>query len=218
MAERALLRNVREGDLNYQKALDRAGTLINGLRVHARDPVLHAILSASGFTTLCVRAAIEGGLSPENAYVVGDSYIQTLLGCKTVTDVRIVNHEMYDDFIRRVHKCRMNPNVSPQIQSCCDFIELHPEEPLPLRLLAERTGYTDYYLSRKFKRETGVHINDYIKFARIERAKILLTTTDLSVLKIAEQLQFCSGSYFAEVFQAVAGMSPQQWRAQNKRI
>ena len=35
---------------------------------------------------------------------------------------------MYDDFVRRVHKCRTNPKLSPQIQRCCDYIEMHLEE------------------------------------------------------------------------------------------
>ncbi len=32
---------------------------------------------------------------------------------------------MYDDFIRRVHKHRTNPNLSMQIQKCVDYIEMN---------------------------------------------------------------------------------------------
>ncbi len=30
---------------------------------------------------------------------------------------------MYDDFIRRVHKHRTNPNLSRQIKKCVDYID-----------------------------------------------------------------------------------------------
>ena len=140
------------------------------------------------------------------------------MNSKTITELRVTNHEMYVDFIKRVHKCRTNPKVSQQVQSCCDYIEMHLDEPLTLQFLAKRIGYTDYYLSRKFKKQRGISVNDYIRFARIEHAKMLLTSTEEPVYAIAERLQFCSGSYFAEVFQLVSGMTPQGWRDKTRRV
>lgn len=183
-----------------------------GVGITTNDPVKRAILTASNFTALCTRAAIEGGLTPDTAYTVGDSYIQALTECKTIADVRTVNHTMYEDFIQRVHKQRMNPKYSQQIQSCAAYIETHLDENLTLGRLAKEVGYSEYHLSRKFKEETGENIRDYIKYARIERARILLSTTDLSIREIAEQLCFCASSHFAKVFYDVTGLLPQQYR------
>ena len=58
--------------------------------------------------------------------------------------------------------------------------------------LAVLVGYSEYYITRKFREETGFFLNDYIKFARMERAKLLLQSTDLSILEIAEQLGFAT--------------------------
>ena len=216
-AERTLLKMVRNGDPDYRSALARAGSLSSGVRVTTPDPVQQAVLSAVSFTTLCTRAAIEGGLSPEAAYTLGDGYIQRIALCKTVTAVRELNHAMYEDFVRRVHRLRENPKLSSQIRLCEDYIELHLEEDLSLSELARTVGYTEAYLSRRFKQETGVNLRDYIRAARIERAKILLTTTAESVHDIAERLQFCSASYFAEVFRQVAGILPQDYRNSESR-
>lgn len=218
MAEQALLRMVREGSLYYQNAMERAGQMSNGVRITGCDPVLQAIISASGFAALCTRAAIEGGLSPETAYSVGDSYIQSMIGCKSITDVRAVNHEMYEDFIQRVHKCRTNPRLSKQIQSCCDYIELHLEDDLSIKLLAKRVGYSDYYLSRKFKKELKISIGDYIKFARVDHACALLTTTDLPIHDIAARLKFCSSTHFSDAFRNVIGKLPLQYRQEFQKI
>lgn len=214
--EQTLMWMVREGNLGYQSALDRAGGVSHGVQISGK-PMEQAVISCAVFTSLCVRAAIQGGLSPDTAYTLGDSYIQSMTQCKTVAELTTVNHEMYVDFVRRVHRHRADPERSKQIQLCCDYIDIHLEEPIALKQLAALVGYRDYYLSRKFKQEMGANLNDYIKFARVEKAKMLLTATNDPIRDIAKQLQFCSSSYFAQTFQQVTGLTPHQWREQEGR-
>ena len=75
-AETALLQMVKNGDIGYQEALANSIALSDGVPVHGRDPMRQAKTSAIVFTSIVVRAAIKGGLSPETAYSLGDSYIQ----------------------------------------------------------------------------------------------------------------------------------------------
>jgi len=216
--ECALLDNVRQGNMNYQRDLEMAGSLSEGLGAGAGDPLQQAILSSVTFVSLCTRAAIEGGLSPDAAYTVGDGYIRNLTACTALTDVRTINHAMYEDFIKRVHRLRMNPAWSVQVRSCIEYIELHLTEDLTIGELAKRASYTEYYLSHKFKEETGLSINTFIRSARIGRAKALLAGTDLPVGKIAEELHFCSSSYFSARFQETVGMLPARYRKENRRL
>lgn len=216
--EQELLRRVQDGDLDYQAAYDQAGNISGGVRIESGGAMTQEKISCVVFASLCTRAAIEGGLSPELAYSLGDYYIQSMLGCKKVSDLINVNHEMYEQFIRRVHQTRYNPRYSRPIQSCCDYIELHLDEDLRLPDLAAQLGYTESYLSRKFKQEVGVNLVEYIRFARIEKAKNLLTTTDLTIHEIAEKLKFCSSSYFARTFRRVTGLLPQDWREQYRNF
>ncbi|MCR5825789.1 MAG: helix-turn-helix domain-containing protein [Oscillospiraceae bacterium] len=46
----------------------------------------------------------------------------------------------------------------------------------------------------------------------------MLTTTDLPVSTIAEQLQFCSASYFSDRFAEIVGMLPNQYRREKQRL
>ena len=46
---------------------------------------------------------------------------------------------MYDDFIRRVHKHRTNPNLSMQIQKCVDYIEMNLDKKIDA-LLPDRAA------------------------------------------------------------------------------
>ena len=176
------------------------------------EPEASGIAFAGKVYHLLGRAAMEGGLSPEEAYSLGDAYTQSAENAKSIDELTAIAAAMYDDFVRRVHKCRTNPKLSPQIQRCCDYIEMHLEEKIRAAGLASLVGYTEYYLTHKFKEEVGVSVNDYVKFAKVERAKVLLKSTGLSVQDISDQLGFGTRNYFSRVFQEVAGCTPVQYR------
>lgn len=212
LTERALLHYIREGDMNYKDALSKAGQISEGIPVSYPNPIMQSVVSVSGFISLCVRAAIEGGLSPDTAYHVGDHYIQSVMECKTVTDIGAISGLMYEDFVRRVHKLRENTNYSQTIRDCIAHIEMHPEQDLSIHVLASHFEYTDYYLSRKFKKETGESLNYFINVIRVERAKFLLETTTKTVSEIALDLHFCSSTYFSDTFKSIAGISPSDFR------
>ncbi len=217
LVEQELLRNVRDGNLNYQVSLDNASIISRGIPASNGNPISQAVISCIVFTSLCTRESIQGGLSPEIAYTCGDNYIQRMLNCKTISELVTLNHKMYDDFIHKVVIAKTALNYSPQVRSCLDYIDISLECDITLQELAERTGYTEYYLSRKFKQEIGVTISQYIKNARIERAKILLTTTNTSIQAISDQLRFCASSYFSDCFKEIVGVSPQTWRDTYKK-
>ncbi len=217
-AEQAILQNVRAGNPDYSDVLEQANLLSNGVHISTENPVNQAKTSLIVFISLCSRAAIEGGLSPEAAYSVGDRYIQDLFRCDTISELRTLSHNMYEDFIERVRKCKAASNLSIQIRSCRDYIDMHLEEPLDLKGLADRVGYTEYYLSRKFKQEMNISIGGYIRQARVERAKVLLTTTDLSIADIAERLQFSSSSHFSDSFRRLVNVLPQAYRREHLRV
>ena len=215
-AERAMLQMVRNGDLNYKTAFHNSSLISNGVPLRGGAPLRQAKNSVIVFCSIVCRAAIEGGLSPEEAYSLGDAYIQNAENARTIDELTAISIMMYDDFIRRVHRCRSNPARSEAVQKCCDYIEMNLGEKIRASDLASLAGYSEYYITRKFKEETGFFINDYIKFARVERAKLLLQSTDLSILEIAGQLGFATRSYFSQIFREVTGMTPAVFRERER--
>ena len=201
MAEQGMLQMVRTGDMNYKQALSNCMSISAGVPVQSSDVLRQSKTSIIVFTSLVCRAAIEGGLSPEEAYSLGDSYIQTAEAAKSLDELAPLAMMMYDDFIRRVHKHRTNPNLSMQIQKCVDYIEMNLDKKIVAEDLAALVGYTEYYLTHKFKEETGLSVTNYVKFAKVERAKVLLKSTPLSVREISEQLGFATRNYLSAVFQ-----------------
>lgn len=78
--------------------------------------------------------------------------------------------------------------------------------------LAKAVYMSPDYLTKLFKRETGMPLSEYIIQKRISLAKQLLATTDLSIVEISEKTGFSYSSYFVRIFKKKTGMTPQQYR------
>lgn len=216
-SEQALLRMIREGDIQYKQAIGQANHLFNAMYPPHRDALPKAIIRAAGFAALCIREAITAGISADTAYAIGDSYTESMAQCQSVSELTALNLAMFEDFIFRVRKHRTDPRVSSQIRFCRDYIELHAEQELKLSTLASHVGYSEHYLSRKFKREMGLSISAYCRLVRVERAKLLLVSTGLPISQIADSLHFASSSHFSDSFRQIVGKTPQAYRAENRK-
>ncbi len=212
-AEQEMLRIVREGDIEHFKQhmdkmvfVGKPGKLSNG---NSSRQMKNLVLVC---ITLFSRAAIEGGLLPEIAMTLTDYYFQNVEACNSIAELTKISHSMQEDFVQRVYKIRRNQNFSKPIRACCEYIEMHLEEPIALKELADFLGYSEYYLSKKFKSETGSFLKDYIREKRIERAKFLLKNTSLTMQEISARLQFNSQSYFTETFRKAEGITPTEYR------
>ena len=92
------------------------------------------------------------------------------------------------------------------------YIDLHFKEALTLEQLAEEGHMNKYYLSHAFKREYGISPINYMISKRIEESKYLLAETDLAMSQIAQLLGFSSLSYFSQVFHRTQGITPKEYR------
>ena len=71
---------------------------------------------------------------------------------------------------------------------------------------------SESYLSRIFKRRTGVNINTYVNKIRVEQAKSNLLFSDDNIAEVASQVGFSDPNYFSRVFTRMMGISPTEYR------
>lgn len=83
---------------------------------------------------------------------------------------------------------------------------------LNLTRLASNVGLTPAHFARLFKNEVGLSPVKFIKQLRMERAKLLLETTDLSIKEIIAAVGFTDESHFRRDFKNRFGLSPAQYR------
>ena len=101
---------------------------------------------------------------------------------------------------------------SRAVKVCRSYIQMNYMKGLTLEEIARHCGYAEYYLSRKFARETGIRISEYIHQVRVDAAKIMLLTTSKKIQEISEELHFGNRSHFDRVFRQRVGISPARFR------
>ena len=212
LAEQQLLQAFREGNPDYLKAIGKSLTVSNGVRMHLGDPLRESKNSNFVLLTLCSRAAMEGGLSPAVAYTLCDYYAERIERCVDAAQSNKISRQLMEDFIMRVREHHQEEGRSPAIQDVCGYISMHLSEPLPLHELASRAGYADYYFSRKFHRETGIPVSEYICRKRIDAACQLLRIGRWKIEDIMERCGFASKSTFHASFQRIVGMTPSAYQ------
>ena len=211
-AEKEMLRYVREGDLSYKEHMKKMASTGRIGNISDGSPLRQLKNMLIVNTTLFSRAAMDGGLPPETAYTLSDQYLQAIEKNNSMQFLIEMNSSMQDDFIQRVHQFRQDTALTKPIRVCIEQMRTRLEEDITLEILAKDLGYAPYYLSKKFKSETGQSFKDYLKQLRLDRAKFLLRNSDASILDISERLQFCSASYFSDSFRKAYGISPTAYR------
>jgi AraC-like DNA-binding protein len=106
------------------------------------------------------------------------------------------------------------PRERTRIGNVRTWILGHLSEPLAIADLAERTGLSTVRFDALFQRETGLSPKDFILREKIRRAQRTLLESDEDITRVALDLGFSSGQYFATVFRRYVSMTPQQYRRQ----
>ena len=217
-AEQRFLQLFKDGNPDFQKALLESSHLSSGVQHNSKDSLRAAKNNSFVLLTLISRASIDGGVSPDIAYDLCDFFAQRIEDAASLTENFDVTTELVQIYFKKVCESKQNDGVSSIVKNCCDYIGIHINEKLSISELAERAGYSEYYFSRKFKQEMGCTLTEYIMREKIERAKVLLSTTNMSIMDISIELSFNSRSYFSDTFQKNTGISPGEYRKQNVRL
>lgn len=105
-----------------------------------------------------------------------------------------------------------NPLLPDLLNDVLQEIEEHYTENIQLAGLSEKFFCSPAYLSKLFKRYMGMNYIDYLKKRRIEKAKELLRTTNMSVDEIVGAVGWQSSRRFREAFRRYEGISPIEYR------
>ena len=109
-----------------------------------------------------------------------------------------------------------DPHSDPRISELIEYINENYRDELRVEALAQRFYLSRYHLSRKFKEATGFTIIEYINSVRIIEAQELLLHSDLKIGELVDQVGFGSSSQFTRIFKDITGVTPSQYRRQQR--
>lgn len=163
--------------------------------------------------TFMARAAISGGVKPDEAFTLSDAFIQRIEAAPTTNHLADFEAEMIECFTTRVQTARGSRH-SATVNQAMEYIDAHLSEPLSISDIASAVYHNANYLSGLFKRETGETIHNYIVRRRIEEAEYFVRHSSDPIAEIAAFYQFCSQSHFVQCFRRIIGQTPGACRSQ----
>jgi AraC family transcriptional regulator len=72
---------------------------------------------------------------------------------------------------------------------------------------------SEYHLARMFKLSFGMSPSAWIAARRIDRARVLLKTTDMPLQQVADACGYADLSHFSHRFRDAIGAAPSRYRA-----
>lgn len=115
--------------------------------------------------------------------------------------------------VSKLIECRKHiQNVSGMMSKVVNFLEQNYMKKLSQQEVADYFHVNKDYLSRAFKKHTGIGMAKYLNNIRIQKAKELLSSSDLTIMEIADCVGYFDSKYFSRQFKLVCSMTPAQFR------
>ena len=137
-----------------------------------------------------------------------------------IKTLKVYDREYIDSFVKIIEMCGSYLYLSNIIKKKTyvlsdqlkDYIETHLSHDLSVNSICDKFYISRAKLYRLSAENFGMGISDYITYMRIEKAKSLLTSTDISISAVAEEAGYSEQNYFSRIFKKHTGLSPKEYR------
>lgn len=106
-----------------------------------------------------------------------------------------------------------NGIIHPKIMSASEYICQNYAEHITVKKLSDMYGLSAKYFGVLFKKMLGQTVNEFVLYRRIEAAKVLLMSTDMSIDDISRVTGFDNQFYFSRCFKETEGITPTGYRS-----
>lgn len=163
-------------------------------------------------TTICTRAAIEGGLDYDSAYQLSDHFIQSSERLNSIERLYDLLSEVSYTFAEKVANSKTPVSTDGCIQNAIRYIQQNTNQHLTVGDVAAHVGFSKSYFSAYFKKTLGFSVSAFILRCKLEEGRELLQYTNKSISTISTFLCFSSQSHFQTAFKKQFGMTPNEYR------
>ncbi len=209
--ERRELDSIRRGDKEMlRRSIEE--TYRGEVGKLSRNEIRQAKNIAICVITLASRAAIEGGMLPEEAFSMVDGYILKIEEMANVVKIDAAMRQAEYEFAECVSNIDGKKERNELIEKAKNFIFQNLHSEIVVGQIGRQIGVSAAYLSSLFRRVEGITIQQYIRREKIRLAENMLRYSEYDVKSIASYLAFCSQSHFGKVFKEETGMTPSKYR------
>ena len=141
---------------------------------------------------------------------IRDSSYPIFLKCRMMALFAILMREM-PEFVHLVTQNNgkyYEPSEVKPMQEALQYLERNYTQDITLEYLSSEVNLSKFYLSRLFKRTTGMNFNEYLNRIRTDRAEQMIRNSRKPIIEIAFENGFNSIRTFNRVFKAIKGCTP----------
>lgn len=122
--------------------------------------------------------------------------------------------EIFEKLIRVMTDVISNKKTTKNqiVEQVNRYIQKNHKKNITLQEMSRELFLSSSYLSRAYKKRAGKTITDAIHKYRIDKAKELLTTSDLKIYEIGIEIGIEDSAYFARIFMKYVGYTPTEYR------
>ncbi len=155
----------------------------------------------------CINSIENIKMSYGNHFMDCTQMMNILFNCNNTEDLQDEMQKILDDFEQYITK--MDNSEPDIIQKSVRYIDDHYyDSDLNISSLANHFDINAPYLSRQFKKNTGMGPLEYLQLKRIEESKKLLLHTNESIKEISQKVGFTYEVSFIRVFKKFEGVTP----------
>ncbi|ULL18510.1 AraC family transcriptional regulator [Paenibacillus sp. H1-7] len=138
--------------------------------------------------------------------------IKEIFSHPTVEGMHRKTKELFET-LTRSFKVERSDHSSQLFHDIVSMVERDLHDPnLGLALIADRFGMTPQYISTFFKKHQGQNLLDYMTRKRIDKAKRLMESRELTNAHIAQQVGYTNDVVFIRAFKKLEGITPGKYR------
>ena len=101
------------------------------------------------------------------------------------------------------------------VQATKEYLEAHYTEEISLEDVAEYVNISPQYFSKLIKKHTGFNFIDWLSMLRVNKAKELLTNSNLTVKEVCYMVGYKDPNYFSRIFKKKIGLTPSEYIKKN---
>lgn len=140
----------------------------------------------------------------EHSHIMMKTYLNQI--------IILTYRNFFDDWTRLYAKEVLNSGAKHIVYQIINYIDNNIYDIYELPQIADAFGYSYSYLSRVFVGETGLTLQQYFNQRRHREAIELLREGNMTITKIAEELNYQSIHSFSNAFRKMVGISPMQYQ------
>lgn len=166
------------------------------------------------WNAIYTKEIIKHGISTKYLHPIYNNFYDLIPKLNTLESLQKLELDMISTYLDLlINDIEVTDNFV--INRILKHLHLNIESQISLKKLSQDLNLSEGYISQCFKKHMGITVMKYAKKIRIERAKVLLLSTNESILDIGLALGFHDQSHFYKTFKSFTGMSPSDYRNKN---